>query len=164
MPKIPPTLACLEGPDKGPDPFANARDGWLRDFAKNRLERMKHHLDRIEVWRILRQVAQTCTSCLDGFLNTKRLLVREVEGRPLRSLGELLQPALTVDASLTGDRLLAELRGRRAHQAIVRDQQGRVVGMVTLDDILSSLLGPTPDEFTQSTLRIKAPRATRSRT
>ena len=35
--------------------------------------------------------------------------------------------------------------------------------MVTLDDILSSLLGPTPDEFTQSTLRIKAPRATRSR-
>jgi CBS domain containing-hemolysin-like protein len=99
-----------------------------------------------------------------GFLNTKRLLVREVEGRPLRSLGELLQPALTVDASLTGDRLLAELRGRRAHQAIVRDQQGRVVGMVTLDDILSSLLGPTPDEFTQSTLRIKAPRATRSRT
>jgi putative hemolysin len=99
-----------------------------------------------------------------GFLNTKRLLVREVEGRPLRSLRELLQPALTVDASMPGDRLLAELRSRRAHQAIVRDDQGQVVGMVTLDDILSSLLGPTPDEFTQSTLRIKAPRATRSRT
>ena len=65
---------------------------------------------------------------------------------------------------MTGDRLIAEFRGHRAHQAIVLDDRQQVVGMVTLDDILSSLLGPTPDEFTQSTLRIKAPRATRSRT
>ena len=43
------------------------------------------------------------------------------------------------------------------------DEQQQVVWMVTLDDILSSLLGPTPDEFTRSTLRIPAPRATRSR-
>jgi hypothetical protein len=78
MPKIPPTLACLEGPDKGPDPFANARDGWLRDFAKNRLEWMKHHLDRIEVWRILRQVAQTCANCFDGFLNPKDFMGRKI--------------------------------------------------------------------------------------
>ncbi|MCC6162027.1 MAG: HlyC/CorC family transporter [Acidobacteria bacterium] len=98
-----------------------------------------------------------------GFLNTKRLLVRHVEGRPVTSLRELIQPAVTVDAHMTGDRLVAELRKRRAHQAIVRDAQGRVVGMVTLDDILSSLLGPTPDEFTRSTLRMKAPRATRAR-
>lgn len=98
-----------------------------------------------------------------GFLNTKRLLVRHVEERPVRSLRELLQPAPIVDQDMTGDRLVAELRRRRAHQAIVQDGNGRVVGMVTLDDVLSSLLGPTPDEFTQSTLRIKAPRATRPR-
>ena len=78
MPKVPHTLACLEGPDKRFDPFADARDGWLRDFAKNRLERMKHHLDRIEVRRILRQVAQTCTSCLDGFLNTNDFMGRKI--------------------------------------------------------------------------------------
>ena len=99
-----------------------------------------------------------------GFVNTKRLLVRHVEGRPVRSLRELLQPALTVDEGMTGDRLVTELRRRRAHQAIVLDDRQQVVGMVTLDDILSSLLGPTPDEFTQSSLRMKAPRATRSRT
>lgn len=98
-----------------------------------------------------------------GFLNTKRLLVRHVEERPVRSLRELVQPALTVAQDMTGDRLVAELRRRRAHQAIVLDDQQRIVGMVTLDDILSSLLGPTPDEFTKSTLRIKAPRATRAR-
>lgn len=98
-----------------------------------------------------------------GFLNTKRLLVRHVEGRPVRAVEELLRPALTVDAAMTGDRLVAEMRRRRTHQAIVVDAQRRVVGMVTLDDILSSLLGPTPDEFTRSTLRINAPRATRSR-
>jgi putative hemolysin len=99
-----------------------------------------------------------------GFLNTKRLLVRHVEGRPVRSLRELLQPAAFVEQTTTGDHLVAELRRRRAHQAIVVDTERKVVGMVTLDDILSSLLGPTPDEFTQSTLRINAPRATRSRT
>ena len=98
-----------------------------------------------------------------GFLNTKRLLVRHVEERPVRSIRELLQPALVVDDSTTGDRLIALLRRRRTHQAIVVDAERRVVGMVTLDDILSSLLGPTPDEFTQSTLRTPAPRATRSR-
>ena len=97
-----------------------------------------------------------------GILNTKRLLVRHVEERPVRTLRELLQPALTVPETLTGDRLVAELRRRRAHQAVVTDEQGRLVGMVTLDDVLSSLLGPTPDEFTQSTLR-GAPRATRAR-
>ena len=99
-----------------------------------------------------------------GFVNTKRLLVRHVEERPVGSLRELLQPALTVDEGMTGDRLVTELRRRRAHQAIVLDGRQQVVGMVTLDDILSSLLGPTPDEFTQSSLRMKAPRATRSRT
>ena len=98
-----------------------------------------------------------------GILNTKRLLVRHVEDRPIHSLHELLQPATVVAENTTGDRLVAELRRRRAHQAIVVDGGGKVVGMVTLDDILSSLLGPTPDEFTQSTLRINAPRATRSR-
>ncbi len=98
-----------------------------------------------------------------GVLNAKRLLVRHVEGRPVRALRELLHPALTVPEGMTGDRLVVELRRRRAHQAIVVDDGQKVVGMVTLDDILSSMLGPTPDEFTQSTLRISAPRATRSR-
>lgn len=98
-----------------------------------------------------------------GFVNTKRLLVRHVEGRPVRSLRELLQPAVVVPHTITGDRLVDELRRRRAHQAIVVDAQHQMVGMVTLDDILSSLLGPTPDEFTQSTLRMKAPRATSPR-
>ncbi len=100
---------------------------------------------------------------VEGFLNTKPLLVRHVEGRPVRTLREFLQPATIVDQATTGDRLIAEFRRRRTHQAIVVDEDRRVVGMVTLDDILSSLLGPTPDEFTQSTLRGNAPRATRSR-
>lgn len=98
-----------------------------------------------------------------GLINTKRLLVRHVEGRPARSVAEVLQPALTVPATMTGDLLVSELRRRRTHQAIVIDEDKRVVGMVTLDGILSSLLGPTPDEFTQSPLRTNAPRATRAR-
>lgn len=98
-----------------------------------------------------------------GVLNTKRLLVRHIEERPVHDLGEMLDQVPVVSEDTTADRLIAELRRKRAHQAIVVAADGHVVGMVTLDDILSSLLGPTPDEFTRSTLRMKAPRATRSR-
>ena len=42
-------------------------------------------------------------------------------------------------------------RDRRSHQAIVVDADGRVAGLITLEDVLGELLGTVPDEF-------KAPR------
>ena len=103
MPKVPHTLACLEGPDKRFDPFADARDGWLRDFAKNRLERMKHHLDRIEVRRILRQVARlapaasmassTPTTLWAGRLSITTISPRlSVGAQALLQVGEKISP------------------------------------------------------------------------
>ncbi|MGI8670992.1 MAG: hemolysin family protein [Luteitalea sp.] len=99
-----------------------------------------------------------------GILNTKQLLVRQLGERPVRSVREVLQTALTVSHTLTGDRLVELLRQHRSHQALVLDDADRVAGIVTLDNILSSLLGPTPDEFTQSSVRTDAPGATRWRT
>lgn len=98
-----------------------------------------------------------------GILNTKHLLVRQLGERPVRSVREVLQPAVTVLHSLTGDRLVELLRQRRSHQALVLDDEQRVAGIVTLDNILSALLGPTPDEFTPSSVRTGARRATRAR-
>ena len=80
-----------------------------------------------------------------GILNTRDLLVRKLEQRPVGSLRDMLQPALTVSQSLTGDQLVGLLRERHSHQAVVQDEQGLVVGIVTLDNVLAELLGPTSD-------------------
>ena len=80
-----------------------------------------------------------------GMINTKQLALRQLRGTPPATLGELIKPIITVPESLPGDRLIATFRERRSHLAIVVDAVGRVVGLVTLDDILTDLLG-TRDE------------------
>ena len=77
---------------------------------------------------------------LVGSINTKQLALRLLTGAPLRSLVDLLRPAVTVPDSLPGDRLLTFFRERRAHQAIVLDPAGRVAGIVSLEDVLQDLL------------------------
>lgn len=182
----------VHSPDEIELLIAESRDGGLLEpdevrrlqralrFSLRTADQLMTTRDRLQAIDIATPIDEVLTLALDsaqayvpvylgsldtviGFVNTKRLLVRHVEGRPARSLRDLVQPAVIVPETITGDRLVDELRRRRAHQAIVVDAQQRVVGMVTLDDILSSLMGPTPDEFTQSTLRIKAPRATSPR-
>lgn len=81
-----------------------------------------------------------------GILNTRDLLVRHLGHRPVAHLRDLLQPALAVNTTTTGDQLVSLLRERHSHQAVVHDEQGEVVGLVTLDNVLAELLGPTAEE------------------
>jgi putative hemolysin len=81
-----------------------------------------------------------------GILSVKDLLVRHLEQRPPSSIREILQPALRVHADTTGDRLVALLRERHSHQAVVEGSAGELLGIVTLDNIVSALLGPEPAE------------------
>jgi putative hemolysin len=48
---------------------------------------------------------------------------------------------------MAADRLLAFLRERRSHQSLVTDETGAIVGLITLEDVLSELLGSVGDEF-----------------
>lgn len=63
---------------------------------------------------------------------------------------ERIKPMTIVPATLSADRLLSELRLRRARQAIVLDEYGGVDGIVTLEDILAELVGDVADEFKAS--------------
>ncbi len=81
-----------------------------------------------------------------GMLHTRDLLTRYLEGRPA-TLEELIRPILIVHESVTADRLLTLMRERRSHQAIVADEFGGVAGLVTLEDVLTEVMGEVADEF-----------------
>ena len=66
-------------------------------------------------------------------------------GRPdLRQLSRKV-PFLPVTLRL--DQLLLEFQKNRVHLAMLLDEYGSVVGMVTLENVLEELVGPIQDEF-----------------
>jgi CBS domain containing-hemolysin-like protein len=48
------------------------------------------------------------------------------------------------------DKLLAELRRERRHVALVDDEHGTTIGLVTLEDVIEELVGEIEDEFDAS--------------
>jgi CBS domain containing-hemolysin-like protein len=59
----------------------------------------------------------------------------------------LMRPIVSVHESVTADRVLRHLRERRSHQALVVDEFGGTAGLLTLEDVLSELVGDVGDEF-----------------
>lgn len=82
-----------------------------------------------------------------GILHTKDVVMHFLEQREGGSLSSLVRPVQRVPDTMSADRLLAFLRERRSHQALVVDDVNRVVGLITLEDVLGELLGSVPDEF-----------------
>ncbi len=82
-----------------------------------------------------------------GVLHTRDLLVRQLSGYPITSLQPLLRPILNVPESITAEALLARMREARTHQALVLDEFGGVSGLVTLDDVLTEVMGDVGDEL-----------------
>ena len=84
---------------------------------------------------------------VEGLLHTKDLFRGYLAGGELASIRQLMRPILMVHESVTADRLLTLMRERRSHQAIVMDEFGGVAGLVTLDDVLTEVMGQAPDEL-----------------
>jgi CBS domain containing-hemolysin-like protein len=82
-----------------------------------------------------------------GILHTRDLVLAHVEHRRHDSIRELIRPAFTVPEMMPAHRLLQTLRDHRTHLALVIDEFGGVAGLVTLEDLLSELLGEVGDEF-----------------
>ncbi|MDH3899801.1 MAG: hemolysin family protein, partial [Gammaproteobacteria bacterium] len=71
-------------------------------------------------------------------LTTWDLMEPDLPDRPLE---ELIKPAHYVSPYQTIDQLLPVLRGREDHMAIVVDEFGSAVGMITMEDILEEVVG-----------------------
>jgi putative hemolysin len=82
-----------------------------------------------------------------GILHTKDLVRWLVSEGQDGSLAALIRPITSVHESVTADRVLRVLRERRSNQALVVDEFGGTAGLLTLEDVLSELLGDVGDEF-----------------
>lgn len=94
-------------------------------------------------------VARGSVDDVVGMLRVRDLLVPALRGDPL-DLESRVRPALFVPESLTVLRLMERLRESRSELAIVLDEYGGVLGLVTrtdvLDDLVMGLPGTSRDE------------------
>jgi CBS domain containing-hemolysin-like protein len=93
-----------------------------------------------------------------GMLHTKDVVTHYVHGSQGLSLASLVRPVVRVRHDMPADKLLSFLRDRRSHQALVVDSDGKVAGLITLEDVLAELLGGVADEFKMARLRPARPR------
>jgi CBS domain containing-hemolysin-like protein len=81
-----------------------------------------------------------------GFVHAKDLLKLGTSARdepvPLESIRKML--VVSADRPVRG--LMRVMRRARIHMAIVEDGEGRVLGLLTLEDVLESLVGDIRDE------------------
>jgi magnesium and cobalt transporter len=80
-----------------------------------------------------------------GFIHAKDLFQLSDKGRPM-SLRRVLRPPYFVSADETIDTQLRSFQARKLHQAVVLDSEGKVAGLVTLEDIVEELVGSIQDE------------------
>jgi CBS domain containing-hemolysin-like protein len=88
-----------------------------------------------------------------GILHTKDVVLDYIGAQPRASIATLLRPIVRVRETMPADRLLAFLRERRRHHALVEDDDGRISGLITLEDVLAELLGGVSDEFKAAQVR-----------
>ncbi len=86
-----------------------------------------------------------------GVLLVKDLLAGQIQASAgletsNRQLRRLLRPLRFVPTTRRAVDMLAELRANRTHMALVVDEHGTVIGLITLDDLLRELVGELPDE------------------
>lgn len=89
-----------------------------------------------------------CETDLDsaiGIVHIKDLILNEVGSNP--DLKKLRRDMYEVPASESLEKLLKTMPDKGVHLAIVRDDLNRILGLITLEDIMEELVGEVRDEF-----------------
>ena len=89
---------------------------------------------------------------LIGVLHDFDLLGEEGPDRPIRAF---MRPVTYVPELKKIDRLLAEMQRQGTHLAVVVDEYGGAVGIVTIEDLLEEIVGEITDEFDQEVAPFK---------
>lgn len=99
----------------------------------------KHHFSRLPVYD------ENKPNNIIGMIHQKDifLLLAKNEHKPLR---ELVRPILFVPESMKVNQLLRQFKQQRHHIAMVLNEYGGIIGIVTLEDALEEIVGDINDE------------------
>ena len=81
-----------------------------------------------------------------GLLHVSTLARQLMQEGPHASIEPVIHDALIVPETKPLDDLLADLQRQRTSMAVVVDEYGRVVGVVTVEDIIEEVVGEIADE------------------
>ncbi len=90
-----------------------------------------------------------------GLVHVSSLVRQLMQDGPSSPVEPLVHDALIVPETKPLDDLLADLQRERTSMAIVVDEYGRVVGVVTVEDIIEEIVGEIADETDPSTGEIR---------
>ena len=78
---------------------------------------------------------------ITGFVIRSEILMAASRGEAEKSIGDFKKPAITILVGDSVDHALELFLGKRQQVAIVKDEFGGTAGLVTLEDVLETLLG-----------------------
>ena len=90
-----------------------------------------------------------------GLVHVSELVRRLMQDGPRSTVEPVVHDALIVPETKPLDDLLADLQRQRTSMAVVVDEYGRVVGVVTVEDIIEEVVGEISDETDPSTGEIR---------
>jgi len=118
--------------------YVFALDGTLR------LKEVQEKLFRSKYSRI--PLYEGTLDNITGILYRDKALIELAKGRCDAQLKELSTPALFVPSTKPADDLMKQFQAEKRHMAIVVNEFGGVMGIVTLEDLLEEVVGEIMDE------------------
>ncbi len=111
--------------------------------------------------RVARQAGHTRFPLCDddmttvvGMIHVKDLFRAGASGNARLDLRKWAREVPFLPESMRLDLLLVEFQRNRVHLAMLLDEYGSVVGMVSLENVLEELVGPIQDEFDRETPQV----------
>lgn len=84
---------------------------------------------------------------ITGILHVKEAIAKYLNKEEIKSIKEILRPVLFIPENMRADRLMKIFREEYSEMAVVVDEFGGVAGIITIEDLMTEVLGYISDEF-----------------
>src|SRR6185503_6975940 len=81
-----------------------------------------------------------------GMVHAKQILA-VIKADPQKKIGTIVREPLFVPGTAEVEDVLADMKRRKVHLAIVLDEYGGTAGIVTMEDLLEEIVGKIYDEY-----------------